>query len=177
LAERSHELSPSKSVEGSDLPNRTSPPAGLPLIAFTWTSECLTRVPRALSVQHSRHGLSSRDESGDLPFAGSGTCAARLAVKRASRPLVSLARVQSLSRILASTYSSEEPRGLPFHEVYLPTTFSNESSDQHREYLSRLCYAYRLSQPLDVLFRSRPIGLVSCRSAPGISPSEGSPVW
>ena len=31
---------------------------------------------------------------------------------------------------------------------------------------TRLCYAFRLSQPLDVLFRSRRLGLVSCRIRP-----------
>jgi hypothetical protein len=36
-------------------------------------------------------------------------------------------------------------------------------SDQHRACLTRLCCVFRLSQPLDALFRPRPSGLVSCR--------------
>jgi hypothetical protein len=47
-----------------------------------------------------------------------------------------------------------------------PTTSRNEGSDQHWVYLAQLCYAFRLSQPLDVLFRLRPPGLVSCQIRP-----------
>jgi hypothetical protein len=35
------------------------------------------------------------------------------------------------------------------------------SSDPHRAYLAQLCGAFRLSQPLDALLRSRPTRLVS----------------
>jgi len=47
-----------------------------------------------------------------------------------------------------------------------PTTFPHAGSDQRRVYLTRLCYAFRLSQPLDVLFRLRPLGFVSRRIRP-----------
>jgi hypothetical protein len=176
LAERSHESSPSKHIEGFRPAHRASPPAGPPLIASTGTSEYLTRVPRAVLVEHFRLGLRSRDESGDLPFAVSGTHAARLAVKRALRPLVSLARVQSLSRILAPRRAPKSLADRASMRFPSLRRLRTESSDPHRVYLTRLRYAFRLSQPLGVLLRSRPIGLVSCRSTPGIPPSEASPV-
>jgi hypothetical protein len=47
-----------------------------------------------------------------------------------------------------------------------PTTSFNKSSDLHWAYLTQLCYAFRLSQPLDVLFRLRLPGLVSCQIRP-----------
>ena len=47
-----------------------------------------------------------------------------------------------------------------------PTASPNKSSDQHREYRSRLCSAFRFSQPLDVLLRSCPPGLISCQIRP-----------
>jgi len=47
-----------------------------------------------------------------------------------------------------------------------PFDVSCVSSDSHRACLTRLCCAFRLSQPPDALFRSRPFGLVSCRIRP-----------
>jgi hypothetical protein len=54
----------------------------------------------------------------------------------------------------------------PFHGVSSPTTFLDASSDPRRACLTRLCCAFRFSQPLDALFRSHLLGLVSCRSRP-----------
>jgi hypothetical protein len=54
----------------------------------------------------------------------------------------------------------------PFHGVFSPTTSQNMSSDQHRAYPTRLCYAFRFSQPRDALLRSYSHGLVSCRIRP-----------
>jgi hypothetical protein len=54
----------------------------------------------------------------------------------------------------------------PFHGVDFPTTFQDARSDLHRAYLTRLCCAFRFSQPRDALFHSRPHGLVSCRIRP-----------
>jgi len=45
----------------------------------------------------------------------------------------------------------------PFLEVCGPTALSEVNSDQHQVYLTQLRYVPRLSQPLDVLFRSRPV--------------------
>lgn len=41
-----------------------------------------------------------------------------------------------------------------FLEVCYPTALAVNGSDLHRVYRTRLCYACRLSQPLDVLFRT-----------------------
>jgi len=50
------------------------------------------------------------------------------------------------------------------------------SSDLHRAFLTRLCGAFRLSQPLDALLRSRPTRLVSCGIRSWVSrPSEDFP--
>jgi hypothetical protein len=43
-----------------------------------------------------------------------------------------------------------------FHGVVHPTTHTEAGSDQHRVYLTRLCSAFRLSQPLDALLRLQP---------------------
>jgi len=44
-----------------------------------------------------------------------------------------------------------------FHGVWCPTTLSEAGSDLHRACLTRLCCAFRLSQPLDALFRLQPV--------------------
>jgi hypothetical protein len=43
------------------------------------------------------------------------------------------------------------------HGVLHPTTLAEAGSDQHRVCLTRLCCAFRLSQPLDALFRLQPL--------------------
>lgn len=47
-----------------------------------------------------------------------------------------------------------------------PSTPSPTASDLHRGCLPRLCCTFKLSQPLDALFRLLPAGLVSCRKRP-----------
>jgi len=54
----------------------------------------------------------------------------------------------------------------PSHGVFLPSAYPRESSDLHRAYLTRLCSAFRFSQPLDGLFRSHHLGFVSRRIRP-----------
>jgi hypothetical protein len=44
-----------------------------------------------------------------------------------------------------------------FHGVLHPTTHTAAGSDQHRVYLTRLCSAFRFSQPLDALLRLQPL--------------------
>ena len=46
--------------------------------------------------------------------------------------------------------------GRPFRGVWRPTAFSEAGSDLHRVCLTRLCSAFRLSQPLDALLRPQP---------------------
>jgi hypothetical protein len=50
-----------------------------------------------------------------------------------------------------------------FRGVWYPTTFAEAGSDPRRVCLTRLCCAFRFSQPLDALFRPQPSSLVSCR--------------
>jgi hypothetical protein len=44
-----------------------------------------------------------------------------------------------------------------FHGVWHPTTLTEAGSDQHRVCLTRLCSAFRFSQPLDALLRLQPL--------------------
>jgi hypothetical protein len=44
-----------------------------------------------------------------------------------------------------------------FHGVLGPTTLTEAGSDLHRAYRTRLCCAFRFSQPLDALFRLQPL--------------------
>jgi hypothetical protein len=53
-----------------------------------------------------------------------------------------------------------------FPRVSSPATSPDAGSDMRRGYLARLRYVFRFSQPLDVLFRPHPLGLVSCRIRP-----------
>jgi hypothetical protein len=55
---------------------------------------------------------------------------------------------------------------LPLMRFGVPPTYEAPGSDQHQVYLTWLCYAYRLFQPLDVSFLPEPPGLVSCRLRP-----------
>jgi len=61
-------------------------------------------------------------------------------------------------RCVTSTYPKARtaPHRTPFHGVSCSSTLSEVTSDLHRGFLSRLCCAFRLSQPLDALFRSQP---------------------
>lgn len=43
-----------------------------------------------------------------------------------------------------------------FHGVGGPTTYEEKGSDLYRAYLTRLCGVFRLSRPLDALFRLNP---------------------
>jgi hypothetical protein len=64
------------------------------------------------------------------------------------------------------------------HEVLFPFSALEQGSDLHRAYLTRLCYALRLSQPLSVLFR--PVPFRPCFmpvTLLGFHPSEVSPRW
>lgn len=164
-----------RAYEGSDLPTGRHRPPGL----LSSRPPGLQSISRACRAPHRL----SAPAVGFHPVTNQGICPPRYQARTllGCRSVLTSSRVlgsrSEFEPVLAPASSSEEPRGTPFHEVWFPTACSSESSDLHRAYLTRLCYAYRLSQPPDVLFRSRPIGLVSCRSAPGIPPSEGSPVW
>ena len=57
-------------------------------------------------------------------------------------------------------YEARQSTALPW--VFFPLTYSNATSDQRRACLTRLCCAFRFSQPLDALFRLRPFSLISC---------------
>jgi hypothetical protein len=63
----------------------------------------------------------------------------------------------------------------PPMEFLSPSTYSNKRSDLHRAFLTRLCSASRLSQPLDALLRTRPFGPFSCRIRPWGSCSQRFP--
>ena len=58
-------------------------------------------------------------------------------------------RPRNTHRLLIQTLTA-------FHGVQHPTTLAVASSDQHRVYRTRLCCAFRFSQPLDALLRPQP---------------------
>jgi len=64
---------------------------------------------------------------------------------------------------LRSTPGFPEPdrlsRGLLSWGLIAPTAYKVTGSDQHRAYLTRLCSACRLSQPLDALLLPKPLRL------------------
>jgi hypothetical protein len=59
--------------------------------------------------------------------------------------------------------------------VLPPTALEATGSDLHRVCLARLRCVFRLFLPPDAFFLPKPFGLVSCRNARGVSPSEVSP--
>ena len=59
-------------------------------------------------------------------------------------------RSRSTHRLLKQTLTA-------FHGVVHPTTLAEAGSDLHRDHLTRLCCAFRFSQPLDALFRPQPL--------------------
>ncbi len=64
----------------------------------------------------------------------------------------------------------------PFREVPFPSTLAEEDSDLRRACRTRLCCAFRFSQPLDALFRLRPSRPCFMPITPlGFQPSEVSP--
>ena len=69
-----------------------------------------------------------------------------------------------------STTSRNRKRYAPLrtasHGVSDPSTLEETDSDLHRAYLTQLCYAYRLSQPLDALFRLQPFSPCFMRVTP-----------
>ena len=103
-------------------------------------------------------------------------------------PLLLFARVQSVPQAFLSRFTtSPSSYGLPFvndlvptpsrpsHEVSYLSVTSDGGSDLHRDYLSRLCCALRLSQPLDALFRPHLSGPISYRYHPGLHLQSVSP--
>jgi hypothetical protein len=57
-----------------------------------------------------------------------------------------------------------------------PSTLSETGSDQHRNYLARLCCVFRLLRPPDALFRPQPLPPCFVRVAPlGFQPTEVFP--
>jgi hypothetical protein len=72
-----------------------------------------------------------------------------------------LAASRSASRVSSARSPAWTARctvhGWPSHGVGCPTTLTEAGSDLHRAYHTRLCCAFRLSQPPDALFRPQPL--------------------
>jgi hypothetical protein len=114
-------------------------------------------VRRPDSVSKLRKALRfSRDSSQDFRRV---LLSSRLGLPRICCQLSSARATRIPNPIYGSTTNSPS-------RVSPPTTFPDKDSDQHRAYLTRLCNAFRLSQPLDALLHLRPFGLVSCRIRP-----------
>jgi hypothetical protein len=84
-------------------------------------------------------------------------------IESKSRPLMSLARVQSLSRTLAPALLRRALLDRPPMRSSRPFSVSRCGQRPTPGFHTWLCSVFRLSQPLDVLLRPHPLGLVSCR--------------
>jgi hypothetical protein len=72
--------------------------------------------------------------------------------------------VSSCSRVHPPNVACRDPANEPpFRGVSSSMTFPDAGSYHRRACLTRLPCAFRLSQPLDALFRQHPLGLLSCR--------------
>jgi hypothetical protein len=132
---------------------RGRPPPTLPPIAIgskrdQWQSETHKREPirrPTIRVRRRRTVADGRTRSAGSscrPISGSARDVAHSeSDARSKRPL-------GTHRLLERTLAA-------FHGVLHPTTLTEAGSDLHRVCLTRLCSAYRLSQPLDALLRLR----------------------
>jgi hypothetical protein len=142
----------------------TSPPSVLPLIALDWTPEYSLMHLAAALVDCSHRGLGARALS-SVVFDAS---AARKHLKHSPAPLLPfVSRPEYLrTRVPATSCTASDAsvlRSSPSVGSGGSTTLGDRSSDPHQACLTWLCCAFRLSQPLDALFRLCPSGLVSCR--------------
>jgi hypothetical protein len=122
-------------------------------------------IGRTLLVESSLSGLGLANR----PMRSSRPFLARMC-ETPSHPLMDLGSTPKYDprRIAAETAA---PR-----EVSPPLTLQATGSDQHRACLTRLCSAYRLSQPLDALLLPKPFRLCFAPVTPlGFFPSEVFP--
>ena len=138
-----------------------SPRSRPPLFVLVRTSESLSRATNALLVWRSHPGL--RSHAPDL----CGLHQTRLGgneVIRCHRPLLCFAsRSESYSSVLTllivhapTRRSSHVLRRASYPGVHGSSTLSEADSDLQSAYLTDLCCAFRLSQPLGALFHPRP---------------------
>jgi len=146
--------------------------AGLPQFELHLERRAHSRAPKSSSAAWaSCEGSEIPLPSSALPRSRSSSCTA----SRVQRDLMSSSEHCSPDRGRSEDHlhrklRSDKPifgskrtalQGFPS-----PTTCPRAGSDQRRAFLTRLSYAFRFSQPLDVLFRLRHLGLVSCRIRP-----------
>jgi hypothetical protein len=58
---------------------------------------------------------------------------------------------------MSSRLATSASHGWPSHGVWYPTTLTEAGSDPHQACLTWLCCAFRVSHPLDALFRLQPL--------------------
>jgi len=109
----------------------------------TTTNRPVDLHPRPRGPRASSDGRTRRTDGSCRPVsAGARNVVHGESDERSKRPL-------GTHRLLERTLAAS-------HGVLHPTTLAEAGSDQHRVCLSRLCSAFRLSQPLDALLRLRP---------------------
>jgi hypothetical protein len=132
---------------------------------FARSSEYSRTTVRHLLVDTTLHDLGLADRS--------SRCSRLLrdrVLDTPSLPLVNFAPLQSL------THGRPSREATPLMRFGAPLTLEVTRSDQHRGCLTRLCSAFRLSQPLDALLLSTPFRLCFTPVAPvGFLPSEVFP--
>jgi hypothetical protein len=122
---------------------------------FTCSSEYSRTTGRSLLVGITLHDLGLADRS--------SRCSRLLldwVLDTPSHPLVNFAPLQSL------THGEPSREATPLMRFGSPLTLAASGSDQHRACLTRLCSAFRLSQPLDALLLPLPFRLCFTPVAP-----------
>jgi hypothetical protein len=134
--------------------NGASPSRTLPLMQFTCPSE---------SSRNTRYrSIGSRSLPDLFPLRGRPSRFSR--AFRYHRSMTASVVILSWTWLCSRDSRTERSLSrLPLLRFIAPSASSVAGSDLHRDCLPRLCYVFRLSQPLDVLLPPQRSGLVPCR--------------
>jgi hypothetical protein len=162
-----------------------------------WPSRYSTiHLPAPVSRYGSSHVVGAAFEERWLPDSAeaSPVCNPSAALARPAAPSPGTAAADGESTLRRAPLRTKAAVEQPSHEPFAPLRRSRcgeATADvitrpperegctraTCRDCLPRLRYAFRLSQPLDVLFLSIPSGLVACRWRPWGSAFGGFPCW
>jgi hypothetical protein len=157
LAERSPESSPTENTE-LVLSTPMSPPGRLPLIALGWTSEYWVPDDLALYWLHAPTANLGRSWPRTTWSSVAGLTPS---TNQRHHPLMPLPRRSENDPSRIPTASRNRKRHVPLEDC-LPWGSSTlrrsqkQAATKHRNYLNRLCCAFRLPRPPDALFRLNP---------------------
>jgi hypothetical protein len=135
----------------------TSPQPSLQVLPLR-TPDCVSRpVPRTPATpKTSRRASGARPASGPKPHR---QLRGEIRIGMQTLPVPGLRRVMRVSRSAVRTCAKAQSTSDPSMGSRYPTALTEAGSDLRRVCLPRLCCAFRLSQPLDALFRPQPFRL------------------